>query len=635
MLTPDTRVLLTDALRPPAGTRVDAAIATTYSLDLTALLLGPVTFATLDATARVDGEELATADPIGLLEAVQRYSDRTTVFCQAGAISVPSSYRSVMVFVEDAVHQVVAPAAGRLFHPKSWTLRFVDDDGAYRHRFVVLSRNLTFDLSWDTVLVLDEDENAADTVDTTPIAAFLRALPGLAVAPLPADRAEQVESVASSITHARLAPPAPFRSANVMPLGLSDADPGWPFPEAADRVLAVSPFLDAGLLRRLPEATDRTLVSRAETFDRLGAAPLARWTTLTLSSAAERDPGAPPSADEASASTAAADSDAQPPQLTETDRVREGLHAKTVVVDHGGESTTVTGSANLTTAAWGGNVELAVALHGRTIDVGVRATLEGSKAVPGLSQVLDPCAPRFPESTVDPAEPTVLAIDDFHRRLAASGLRAQVSVHEDTSDVANRDTVADVLLDIGALPEPVPGAVTTVWPVTLPPDLHRRDLADSPVAWERLSLRAVTPFLAVETTAGSGDERATRRCVVTLALDGDAEERRHAAVRDALRSRDDVTCYLALLLADPAAVTPFMTAGGELPGELGGPGGRTARNMPDLFEPLVRAVAQGDEALDRVAHLVGRLAEMPDGDDLVPEGFAELWSVVEEARRAR
>ena len=56
---------------------------------------------------------------------------------------------------------------------------------------------------------------------------------------------------------------------------------------------------------------------------------------------------------------------------------------------------------------------------------------------------------------------------------------------------------------------------------------------------------------------------------------------------------------------------------------------------PDLFEPLVRAVAHGDEALDRVAQLVDRLAEMPDGDDLVPEGFAELWTVVEEARRAR
>lgn len=31
-LTPETRVMLTDALRPPAGYRVDVAVGTTYSL---------------------------------------------------------------------------------------------------------------------------------------------------------------------------------------------------------------------------------------------------------------------------------------------------------------------------------------------------------------------------------------------------------------------------------------------------------------------------------------------------------------------------------------------------------------------------------------------------------------------------
>jgi len=47
-LTPETRVLLTDALRPPAGYRVEAAVGTTYSLNLTALLLAPLSFALFD-----------------------------------------------------------------------------------------------------------------------------------------------------------------------------------------------------------------------------------------------------------------------------------------------------------------------------------------------------------------------------------------------------------------------------------------------------------------------------------------------------------------------------------------------------------------------------------------------------------
>src|SRR5699024_12716825 len=47
-LTPETRVLLTHALRPPAGHHVATAVGTTYSLDLTALLLAPMSFALFD-----------------------------------------------------------------------------------------------------------------------------------------------------------------------------------------------------------------------------------------------------------------------------------------------------------------------------------------------------------------------------------------------------------------------------------------------------------------------------------------------------------------------------------------------------------------------------------------------------------
>ncbi|GAA4758896.1 hypothetical protein [Citricoccus nitrophenolicus] len=41
MLHRDTTVLLTDALRPPAGHRVDHAVATTYTLNLLAMRIAP------------------------------------------------------------------------------------------------------------------------------------------------------------------------------------------------------------------------------------------------------------------------------------------------------------------------------------------------------------------------------------------------------------------------------------------------------------------------------------------------------------------------------------------------------------------------------------------------------------------
>ncbi|MBM4569959.1 hypothetical protein GS489_05610, partial [Rhodococcus hoagii] len=104
MLSPDSRLLLTDALQPPDGYVVDSVVTTTYSLDLTALLLAPLSFA-----ARAGNGELDTVEPIALLESVRRYTDALTVFGQAGALRAPGKYRTVLSFAENAVVEVQAP----------------------------------------------------------------------------------------------------------------------------------------------------------------------------------------------------------------------------------------------------------------------------------------------------------------------------------------------------------------------------------------------------------------------------------------------------------------------------------------------------------------------------------------------
>ena len=65
-----------------------------------------------------------------------------------------------VVVVEDSIVQVVPPQATRVFHPKIWVLRFTNATGEFTHRLVCLSRNLTGDRSWDTVLSTDEDPSA-------------------------------------------------------------------------------------------------------------------------------------------------------------------------------------------------------------------------------------------------------------------------------------------------------------------------------------------------------------------------------------------------------------------------------------------------------------------------------------------
>ena len=83
MLSPETRHLLTDALKPPAGHVLDVAVATTYSLNLNSLLIAPLAMAAHDAVS-MSGD--TSPDPVAVLESVKRHAE-FTVFCQAGGPS--------------------------------------------------------------------------------------------------------------------------------------------------------------------------------------------------------------------------------------------------------------------------------------------------------------------------------------------------------------------------------------------------------------------------------------------------------------------------------------------------------------------------------------------------------------------
>lgn len=608
-LNPESRVLLTDALRPPPGYRVDIAVGTTYSIDLTALLLAPMSFALFDAD---QSSEIERVDPIRLLEAVRRHAEHTTVFCQAGGIHVPAAYRPILTFVEDSVLEVAAPSEGAIFHPKVWALRFVDADGSRSHRVVVLSRNLTFDRSWDTALVLEED--AEGTIDAGPAAAFVARLPELGLRPVPQQRRGQIDALAATLAAARLQPPSPFSGGQLLPIGLGS--PVWPFPTEGRRVLAISPFVTRGALTRVGGLVpERTLLSRPETLDELGTSALRGWETLVLQRAAEVDP-----ADEER-------SLGQPAQTTGGFlESHEGLHAKTFVIDvAGGRSTTVTGSANLTDSGWNRNVELVAILDGPTASTGVRAVLDGSDEVPGLMRLTDLHVPSSDEGVPDEMLESSMALEELHQRLAAAGPQLHVAA-------VSEDQVEATLRFGGSaeLPDPVsralPTAVrTTVWLATLA-GAHQQPLA-AEVSWT-IAPQNVTPFVAVESVVGVGTGRVQRRCVLKASLAGDVEGRQRLAVASLLSSREDVLRYLVFLLGDPGYDALFAQAGG-LTGDRFVIEGAGATG-PDvaLFEPLVRAAGRDVEALARVASLIDEVRGLPEGANLVPDGFDSLWDVV-------
>lgn len=176
MFRPDSNRDRTDysgILMPPDGYRLDRAVGTTYSLDLEALTAVAICLGLSEET-----DSKLMQNPIGMLNALQKVSDKIVLFCEAGQIKVPTKPTALSILLEKMVVEVALPKDRQLgrypaFHPKTWILAYVNAEGDKKYRFVVMSRNLTFDRSWDISFAMDSSKNVRQKKKTQPICDFL------------------------------------------------------------------------------------------------------------------------------------------------------------------------------------------------------------------------------------------------------------------------------------------------------------------------------------------------------------------------------------------------------------------------------------------------------------------------------
>lgn len=173
------RVSFAEALRPPAGYQVSFAVGTTYSLDLRALL-----GLCIPLGLGFEPEALTSINPVSLFAALQKLQGKLTVYCDKGGIKadIPSDARSsgLLTLLEGMVHQVHVntgnPGTPSSFHPKVWVVEYEATNGEGRKwRLLVMSRNLTFDTSWDTVVTMDGKQGEPNACSAH-VADFLRFL---------------------------------------------------------------------------------------------------------------------------------------------------------------------------------------------------------------------------------------------------------------------------------------------------------------------------------------------------------------------------------------------------------------------------------------------------------------------------
>jgi hypothetical protein len=606
MLEPDGRSLLLDALRPPLGHQLDAAVGTTYSLDLVSLLTAPVAFAMFDRQ-RADGS--AVADPVAMLQALREHSERITLFHGAGQVTVPPIDQRLIVYLEQAVYAVVPPNPKAIFHPKVWYLRYRDrETDAVSLRFLCLSRNLTPDRSWDTLLRLDGVPGSE--VRHPELAEFADALVDLAnrVRTVPDARAATVRSLGADFARATWTLPDGFSSIRFRPLGY-DTEDRLPFDGRIDRMLVISPFLTGGAIAALTRKRRRSiLVSCPEEIDRVGRKALAHLAErLVLASDANAAP---------------ADIDtAEPPTQGQApgDRLI-GLHAKVYVADAGWQGRLWTGSANATDAAFHGNVEFLVELGGRKRDCGVDAVIGDRTGRIGLRNIVEPYDSSREDERPKTQEEILTERLDVLRR-AIGGLRYEAVCHRAT----------DGRWTLRLQGEPVNGTLDhldltgvelQVWPATVGAGAGRTpELSGGLSASFDLSEEGVTPYFGVSLAAGP----LSVRFAVIAELTGAPEGRAERVLASILSDQPSLIRFLLLLLGnlDEALDASEHGAGAAGHGEW-----LAAFETGALLEPLVRAYARDPDRLRDVERVLGEIARSGHGDGLLPADWDAIWTPI-------
>ena len=527
MLSPEDRTLLVDLLAPPEpGFRLERAVATTFTLHLTALLPIPLGLAGADLTS--------SADPLSILQAVRNYRDRIDIFCQAGQVAVPARGNDLLAFLEPMVHQVRAPAPGHLFHPKLWVMRYVSDNGAEEcFRLVCGSRNLTHDRAWDAVINLEGRRTRRRHVVNRPIADFLGSLAGRVPAGVPSERQAAISELAQAVRYVEWERPdnvavsKDWLSFHVFGAGRG---PGRTWP--AYRRLVVSPFLnDAGMDRVWPDgAGECVVVSRGEELDAIGQGWrgwLRDYADLRVLDENAAIPA--PESDEAGLRWSLS-----------------GLHAKLYVVERNRAAHVFVGSANAT----GAGMDWQRRATGRDRRQSRRVRCPGharrswrGNRIRGFGRILLP-------HTL--GEPAADAADEELRRTLENALRDLASIAF-TATVEGEPERPSLRVQSGtslraasSLPA---DAELTAELLTLAAQPHQPLFGTRlDHCWQLSQVEEITPFLVLRLASGTGSARVEVSSVVLARLIGDPADRLDRVLARRIGTTSEFLRFVLLLL---------------------------------------------------------------------------------------
>ncbi|EGQ8947282.1 phospholipase D family protein [Vibrio parahaemolyticus] len=602
-----------EQLIAPDGYQLTAAVATTYSLDLNTLLTVPVAMCfghTLEGP--IEQQRIA------LLEALGQLKGCLKVFYQHGNIKIPSNYNSLFTLLEPCLAPVVpqvneaengsTESAFSSFHPKVWLLRFEGQvEEPVRYRLIVLSRNLTFDRSWDLAAVIDGYIKPTKRRQNNPLVAFFESLFELDVQAVDSHQQSHFshqETLLKELPYVCWKKPDGFGDIGFLSTIFDEKSQKRQKPVSFQHhdnqaMLVVSPFLKGGCdIKGLDWLAThcldgaRYLFSRAEELNAMGQEQLSDWQCFALNDCVVNGEEAM--------------------ELDKTEFVEhdQNLHAKLIVHDQDDtRSVWHLGSANATAAALGTadkaprNTEFMLQLKGPKEKVGVGSLLNQWVHDDGFGLFVKH---EFSELDTDTSSENENALRLFMHQI--------LNTHWQLT--ASPDQNATYTLALAADNKPSTDDFT-VRVSPLAAEQFKGLVQD--LCWHSLKLSQISALMRFEIVKGS-ETKQQFILQLPLTIEGDTD-RESEVLKELVHSQSQFYSYLSMLLQlQPDKSLFYGSSDGNGVGELEEQG-----MIPEnaiIYEKLMLAAAKRPESLKRIDMLQKRLDE-----SVIPQAFKELWQV--------
>ena len=574
-------------LSPPNNYQLDFAIGTTYSLDLDALVGSSISLGLSQET-----DSTLMENPIFLLEALRGTSDKLALFCENGRIHLPNKPTSLYILLEDMIFQVNNPKFDSndndySFHPKFWFLRFIDDEGSVMYRLVVLSRNLTFDRSWDITFTMDGFLEDKKTDKNKPISKFIEYLINYSTNESKTDKMKKIVEELDFIKFdldSKI-----FDDFDFIVNGIGEKQFSMQnysvCTEKWDELFIMSPFLSTTVIRdfnnRQNKDSKGILITRANSLGKLKTEDCSNFEVYRLR-------------DELIDGESAISDETQ-------NMLKHDIHAKIYLIEYDENVELYLGSLNASHNALFGNIEFMIKLKAKKNKFNMVNLMEdifngekGGKDCP--FQLVD-----IENIIYESVDPEGQNLDLIIKRIIKLNIKANVTSNGD-------------LYDINLTVDNFDENKFKDYEINIKPLLSGQNVKFSKnMTFEKISKIDISEFFKLTIC----DKEHTKRALIKIPISGMPENRQNEVISSIIDDETAFVKYVAFLLGDDYVLIP------SNPGHNGNsndPKG-IGQLKPELYEKMLRAAQSNPKKLENVGFLIKNLSN----DDVIPKGFKEFY----------